>query len=480
MVMKIPVDRNWAIVILILACFSILGIHQYRGKIYRYLYDVKKARLAELAPILPSAVADTVITNVNLVPMTSEVVLPNHSVFVQQGKIVDVKPVVDLDIAEELKIIDGTGGYLTPGLADMHVHMNENVFSHKLFLLNGVTSVREMSGTRKILGWKRALIADEIVGPDIYTTGPILRGQTSKSAGSSVVIRSAKEAVQEIQRQYQEGFRIVKPYTYLTEEVYKAILAEAGDNGMSVVGHIPYSMGVAGIVAAGQDEIAHIHSFHGDFFMDFDENNVFQEYKINNAGLDHVVAMVKNAGIRVTTSLIVNQVLLDAQNLNSFLGRPMQEFEVDWAAPYIRSPDYRLRTMWTTEYLNNHYLPWIYHLIKKLHDAGVLLVLGTDSGLPGLVHGFSTHEELRLLVKSGLTPYEAWLTGTSNAAIAVSAQEKWGTIEPGKQADFILLSENPFEDVNHSTNIIGVMKKGRWFDNKALEKLRSEIKNAVN
>ena len=478
--MKITINRKWAIVILILACFSILGIHQYRGKIYRYLYDVKKARLAELPPITPWAVADTVITNVNLVPMTAEVVLPNHSVFVRQGKIVDVKPVVDLDIADGLKIINGTGGYLTPGLADMHVHMDENLFSHKLLLLNGVTSVREMSGSEKILDWKRAVAEEEIVGPEIYTTGPILRGQTSKSAASSVVLRSAKEAVREIQRQYQEGYRMVKPYTYLTEEVYKAILAEAGNIGMSVVGHIPYSMGIEGVIAAGQDEIAHIHSFHGDFFMDFDENNVFQEYKINYAGLDHVVAMVKNAGIRVTTSLIVNQALSDAQNLDSFLGRPMLEFEVDWAAPYIRSPDYRLRTMWTTEYLNNHYLPWIYGFIKKLHDAGVLLVLGTDSGLPGLVHGFSTHEELRLLVKSGLTPYEAWLTGTRNAAIAVSDQENWGTIEPGKQADFILLSENPFEDVSHSTNIIGVMKKGRWFDNKALEKLRSEIKNAVN
>ena len=467
-------------VIVILVCSSILAAHQYRGKIYRHLYDVKKARLAELPSISPWTVTDTVITNVNVVPMTSEVVLPDYSVFVQQGEIVSMKPGVHLDVAGELKVIDGTGGYLVPGLADMHVHMDENRFSHKLFLLNGVTSVREMSGSRKILDWKHALIADEIVAPDIYTTGPILRGQTSKSAGSSVVVRSAKEAVREIQRQYREGFRTVKPYTYLTEEVYKAILAEAGANGMSVVGHIPYSMGIEGIIAAGQDEIAHIHSFHGDFFMEFDENDVFREYKINHAGLDNVVTMVKNAGIRVTTSLAVNQVLLDAQNPEIFLERPMQEYEVDWAAPYIRSPDYRLRTMWMTGYLTNHYLPWIYGLIKKLYDAGVLLVLGTDSGLPGLVHGFSAHEELRLLVKAGLTPYEAWLTGTRNAAVAVSDQKKWGTIEPGKQADFMLLSKNPLDDVSHSTSIIGVMKKGRWFDNMALEKLRSEIKNAVN
>lgn len=466
--------------IVVFACVSILCIHQYRGKIYKHLYDVKQARLADLPPVLPEVAADTVIINVNLVPMTSEVVLPNHSVFVRQGEIVDVGQGFHVQPADEVRIIDGEEGYLTPGLADMHVHMYENMFSHKLFLLNGVTSVREMSGSRKILDWKRAVAQGEIVGPDMYTTGPILRGQTSKSAGSSVVIQTAKEAVGEIQRQYQEGYRMVKPYTYLTEEVYMTIMQQAVSLGMSVVGHIPYSMGIEGVIAAGQDEIAHIHSFHSDFFMDFDKTNVFQEYDINNAGMDNIVTMVKNAGMRVTTSLVVNQVLSDAQNLDKFLARSMMEYEIDWAALYISSPDYRLRTMWTTEYLDNRYLPWIYGLIKKLHDAGVLLVLGTDSGLPGLVHGFSTHEELKLLVKSGLTPYEAWLTATRNAAIAVSARNKWGTIEPGKQADFILLSKNPFQDVNHSTSIIGVMKKGHWFDSEALEKLRTEIRNAVN
>lgn len=478
--MKITTNRTWGIVVVILACLVISAVHQYRGKIYRHLYDAKKAQLAEMPAMLPGVVADTVIINVNVVPMTSNVVLPNYSVFVEQGKIADVLPGAGLEIADELKVIDGAGGYLTPGLADMHVHMDENMFSHKLFLLNGVTSVREMSGSRKVLEWQRAVTGDEIVAPDIYTTGPILRGQNSKTSASSVVLRSVKDAKREIQRQYREGYRIVKPYTYLAEEVYKAILLEAGNTGMSVVGHIPYSMGTKGVAAAGQDEIAHIHSFHSDFFIGFDESDVFREYKINHAETDDIVAMVKDAGMRVTTSLIVNQALFDAQNPDSFLDRSMMNYEIGWAARYIRSPDYRLRTMWTTEYLDDHYMPWIYGLIKKLHDAGVLLVLGTDSGLPGLVHGFSTHEELELLVKSGLTPYEAWLTGTRNAAVAVSAREKWGTIEPGKQADLILLSKHPFQDISHSTSIIGVMKRGRWFDNQALEKLRAEISNAVN
>ena len=479
-VMKITINRKWGVIIAVLVCVSILAVHQHRGKIYRHLYDVKKARLAELPAIAPRAEADTVIVNVNLVPMTSEVILPDHSVLVRRGRIVDVGQGLDFDPADGVRIIDGTGRYLTPGLADMHVHMDENVFSHRLFLINGVTSVREMSGSGKVLDWKRAVADDEIIGPDIYTTGPILRGQKSKSAGSSVVLRSAEEAVQEIQRQYRQGYRMVKPYTYLTGEVYQAIMQEAGKLGMSAVGHIPYSMGLNGVVAAGQYEVAHIHSFHSEFFMDFDETDVFREYGIDYAETDNVVTTARNAGMRVTTSLVVNQALSDAQDLDGFLARPMMEYEIGWAAPYISSPDYRLRTMWTAAYLDNHYLPWIYDLIRKLHDAGVPLVLGTDSGLPGLVHGFSTHDELELLVRSGLTPYQAWLTATHNAAVAVSAQDKWGTIEPGKQADFILLSKHPFLEVSHSTSIIGVMKKGRWFDHEALEKLHAEIKNAVD
>jgi imidazolonepropionase-like amidohydrolase len=280
--------------------------------------------------------------------------------------------------------------------------------------------------------------------------------------------------------QYAAGFRSIKPYTWLSREVYLAVAETAKSQGMYIVGHIPYSVGVDGAVAANQDEIAHIHSFHQDFFVDFDPNEVFREYELDLSRTLPIAAKLRDAGVRVTTTLIVNQALADAQDLDVYLERPMQDFEFSWARPYMDSPSWRFNKLWKRHYLEQEYLPWIYALLKTFNDFGVMLVLGTDSGVTGLVHGFSTHEELKLLVKAGLSPYEALRTATFNAARIANEESRWGTIETGKVADLVLLKENPLDDIANSRSIAGVVKSGRWFDEATLNSLKEQIRVAVN
>src|SRR5215831_2117779 len=86
--------------------------------------------------------------------------------------------------------------------------------------------------------------------------------------------------------------------------------------------------------------------------------------------------------------------------------------------------------------------------VKKIHDAGILLALGTDSGAqPIRVQGFSEHNELELLVKAGLTPLQAITTGTQNAATLLKINDRYGTLEVGKKANFIVLEKNPADDI---------------------------------
>ena len=109
----------------------------------------------------------------------------------------------------------------------------------------------------------------------------------------------------------------------------------------------------------------------------------------------------------------------------------------------------------------------IFNIIGAGVRGALVLDLFAGTGAMGIVPGFSIHDELRILVESGFTPYEAIATGTVNAstvAEAMAGKDDFGTIEVGKRADFILVNRNPFEDAAHIKDHRGVMAAGEWYD----------------
>ena len=107
-------------------------------------------------------------------------------------------------------------------------------------------------------------------------------------------------------------------------------------------------------------------------------------------------------------------------------------------------------------------------LLFEFHEAGVPLLLGTDS-FGAVVPGFSVHQELALMVNAGLTPYEALRTGTVNAAAYLGEANTAGTVEVGKRADFIIVAENPLSDIGHAAQVTGVFCHGKWYSDSDLE-----------
>lgn len=439
-------------------------------------YEAQLHRLESHPPLSGPSARDTAIVNVHVLPMTTSRVLDDQVVLVSGGRITGLAGAQETRVPPGYRIIDGEGGYLIPGLADMHVHSAGNPLTLALFLANGVTTVREMSGRPAYLDWARRVASDDWLGPSIYTAGPIFGGRNADA--ETVVIADAGQAVREVDRQYEAGFRILKPYTFLPADAYRAALARAKARGMYVVGHIPYSVGTAGALAAGQDEIAHVHSFHPDFFEHFDPKRVFERYLIDPDFIPRMVPRIRAAGVRVTTTLIVNQALADSQDIERYTARPQQAYELSAGTALMRSGRWDYNKLWPHDYLENTYLPYLNRLIRALHEAGVPLVVGTDSGVPGLIHGFSTHEELALLVRAGLSPYDALRAATVNAALVSGDQAQWGTLEVGKRADVLWLGANPLEDIGHVDGIRGVMKAGRWLDRKAIDQMLAQVREA--
>lgn len=121
----------------------------------------------------------------------------------------------------------------------------------------------------------------------------------------------------------------------------------------------------------------------------------------------------------------------------------------------------------TEEVIERHMIEVLAN-VAMLHDHGVALVLGTDTRMPFAFPGYSVHRELELHVRAGLTPMEAIQSATRDAARMIGCEEDFGTIEPGKRADLLVLDGNPLADIRNTRSLDVVIRGGSVVDRKAL------------
>jgi len=199
----------------------------------------------------------TAFVNVNVVPMTKEVILENQVVLVEGDRIAAIGNLDEVEIPHEARVIDGEGAYLMPGLADMHVHIYEEsidelpVSPFNLYIAKGVTTIRDC-GTAPIqpsdtfiLDWRDVILDGEMAGPMIYSSGRTIHGPVANPAGR-------------VRQRHSDGFDFVKLYMELSISEFTKAQEAAEELGMYSVGHIPYQVGFEMAFDLGLDEIAHI------------------------------------------------------------------------------------------------------------------------------------------------------------------------------------------------------------------------------
>ncbi len=195
----------------------------------------------------------------------------------------------------------------------------------------------------------------------------------------------------------------------------------------------------------------------------------------DTSGLGAAARGLARAGVWVTPTLTVHRSALDqARDWPADRARPELAFlnpatAVSWswmAAGERRSssPAAAERFARTTDFFERA-------LVPALHRAGVELLAGSDAPVPTIVPGFALAGELRALVRSGLTPFEALATATRNPARFLRRDSELGTVAPGRMADLVLLSANPLDDIGHLERRLGVMAGGRWYDEGELRRL---------
>jgi len=445
----------------------------------------------------------TAFIHANLIPMTTEKVLTDHTVVVEGKRITVVGPSSQTELPSNAIVINCQNAFLMPGLSDLHMHIrydwNSNVWPVsplKLYLANGVTTIRcfgpKGKTGRYVLTWRKEIDTGHLVGPNILTCGPQLRGHFKKNPEQIV-----------IEQNYQ-GFDFIKIYSFVTKKEYHTIMVTAKKLDIYTAGHIPFQVGLEGILAEGMNEIAHVEELLYEFY-NLDRRRYFEEERewmayANHGGfyqlehyfnldpkdrdqkLDDMVAPVvnklKGKDVPVCTTLVVDDIIV--QKLfepDLFFKKPEIRYLPEWYRERFLSGKEKHQLQFKG---GEVFAQFKYALDKKLltclKKAGVQLLLSTDSGSGGMgvVPGFSIHDELSILVENGFTPYDALATGTVVASKIVkrmNGRDDFGTIVPGKRADLILLHQNPLEDVANARKIIGVMAAGRWYDQKVIAEM---------
>jgi hypothetical protein len=405
------------------------------------------------------ALQTVAVHNVNVVPMDRERVLRDQVVLVRNGTITAVGARGRVPIPRDAQRIDGRGGYLVPGLADFHVHVRLRT-DLGAYLAYGVTTIADMGGPDRVRAWRDSVRAGRAIGPEVYV-GRFMDGP----GGGGGIVETPEAARTAVARADSLGFDFIKVYNALSAAQFDAIIEEAKQRRIAVLGHGVRAIGLEKGFAAGQAMVV-----HGEEYLYTDLRR-----SIDTANIARVVAFTKQHGAWVMPNLSAYEAMTlqwgKPQVLEDYLERPEARYMPKYWVDDWRGRDYVKRRGSTDQ--QNAFLKL---LTLALHRAGVPLVTGTDSpGIPGMFAGASIHDELRLLVQSGLTPYEALVAATRNpgefAVKHLRAKDKFGVIAPGYRGDLLLVAANPLENIAALARPVGVMTRGNWLDAKALDGL---------
>ena len=191
-------------------------------------------------------------------------------------------------------------------------------------------------------------------------------------------------------------------------------------------------------------------------------------WRSSDRGIERLASRFHEAGIPVMTTL-VNYDAIGGPGRPRLVQDPVMRYlQPDVRARWLRGPQAGPPGYRYTDFMKK--------VAGALHRAGVPLMAGTDAmGFPRIAQGASLHHELRLLIESGLGPYEAIRAATVVPATFLAQDEEFGTVAAGKRADLLLVAGNPLQDVGYLAQPVGVMARGRWFPRERLQQMLATL-----
>jgi imidazolonepropionase-like amidohydrolase len=313
------------------------------------------------------------------------------------------------------EVVDAHGAMLLPGLIDAHVHLVPGALAQSLNA--GVTTVLDMFSMPDVVAAAKGRAASDSQAADVFSSGvgaTAPGGHPSLIYGPFPTLRTVDEAERFVADRIADGSDYLKiisgvggRWPALGPDAVAALVSAAHLRGLVAVAHVSSAVDVALVVAAGVDVIAHV-----PFDAELDPT---------------LVERIADAGIAVGPTLATIENTLGARGGVGVRGVP----------PFSRAME----------------------TIRRLAEAGVTMLAGTDAPNPGTVFGGSLHRELELLVRSGLSPAQALAAATSAPARVFGRADR-GRIAVGLRADLVLVAGDPLSDIAATRSIERIWRGG--------------------
>jgi imidazolonepropionase-like amidohydrolase len=396
-------------------------------------------------------------------------VTPRATVVVRAGRIKAITAGDPQGAAPAGRQIDASGRTLIPGLIDAHVHVTD--WSLPLFLRYGVTTVRDLhNDPAYILPLARRDVPDR---PRIVAAGALLDGPGSFWRDARIVstVAEARTAVRE---QIASGAAVIKVYTRLHVALIDAIVQEARARGVPVAAHLgkTTALGAAragvssiehlsGIAEAASDEPGRLLAAHDDFLGGW---TAFEREwpRLDPVRLDEVARVLRANGVVLVPTLALHEAFsrladTDLHRDPALAGVPARVLDTEWDPADIMG-----RAHWTPDTMREfkRALPVLERFVASYVRMGGRVVAGTDTPQQFVVPGASLHRELQLYVAGGLAPAAALKTATVDAADLVGLGDRIGKVDPGMDADLVLLDADPLADIAATLRVRLVVRGG--------------------
>jgi imidazolonepropionase-like amidohydrolase len=350
-------------------------------------------------------------------------------------------------------VVDLGGCWLLPGLIDCHVHLTQptdapdpataatrsdaavalfTAAAAQRTLAAGITSARDVGGWNYVeMAVRDAINAGQIPGPRLFLAGRLLSVTTATVGyypGMYEVADGADEVRRAVRRQLAEGADLIKVMAtgamlssetedaraiqYTLDEL-RAAVEVAHDNFKPVAAHAHACQGIVNAVEAGVDSIEHCS------FAD-----------------DDALGRIARAGTFVVPTICAGELLIRDRGVVEAMPEHLRRRMVEFNEVHLAT-------------------------IRRAHEMGAHIAMGTDAGTPGNHHGLNAHECVLMVSRCGLSASESIRTATINAAGLLRRESDLGTLEVGKYADVIACTGDPLEDIEELTRLTFVMKGGR-------------------